>query len=131
MKDQAGFTDVRISEDGNTVGWVTLENCCASYSYAVTLVLFRGGKVVQQFFEFGTVKEWRFSGNDAVLVSRQFPHGPEYLGFYHRRISDGALLGEHECGFQHDTGEPMDSGPLPKWAQPLGVACPASDPSEP
>ena len=123
-QEQARFTDVRISEDGNTVGWVTLVNCCASYPSGVSLVLFRGGKVVQNFFDFGTIKNWAFSGNDAVTVSRQFPHGPEYLGFFNRRITDGVLLGKYECGYSHDSGERISASPVPGWAHPFAGDCP-------
>ena len=126
-KEQAGFTNVHISQDGNTVGWVTLQYAGASYPYAVKLVLFRNGKVAQRFFDFGTVKEWAFSGDDAVLELRQFPHGPEYLGFIYRRISDGALLGRYECGYYHDTGELIKADRAPDWARPFEGHCPQSE----
>lgn len=126
-KDQAGFTDVKISEDGNTVGWVTLEYAGASYPYPVALVLFRNGKVVQNFVEFGIDNGWTFVGNDSVIISRTFPHGPELFGFFHRRISDGALLGEYKCGYVYGPNgyELMDADPVPKWATSFAEECPS------
>jgi len=127
--EQAGFTDAAISEDGNTVGWVTLEYVNASYPYAVSLVLFRGGKVMRIFSEFGTLTKWKFSGNDAVVVLRELPHGLEFLGFFHYRISDGALLSEYRCGYVSgpDGDELVQQGPVPEWAAALGAHCPSAE----
>lgn len=127
-KEQVGFTDAAISEDGNTIGWVTLGFGNASYPFPLKLVLFRDGKVIQTFSEFGILTKWMFMGKDAVVVLRQFPHGPELLGFFHYRISDGALLGEYRCGYVYGSNgyELMEQELVPEWAIAL-AHCPSGD----
>src|SRR6266700_1859526 len=64
VSEQEGFDKPQISEDGHTIGWLALTpNCCTSYPLPTGLVVFRNGRIVQDFAEAPPIWRWTFVHN--------------------------------------------------------------------
>ena len=124
--DQQGFEQVKVSRDGQTVGWLAdKSNCCTSYPLPMVLVLWRGGKVIHRFTGAPPTFHWAFGpGADEVVLQQEYPHGPEYITYSRMRISSGKQLARYKCDQNNRTKEPQ-----PGWTRLVHRECPAYNPA--
>jgi hypothetical protein len=56
-----GFSQVQLAADRQTLGWaIQVENCCTSYSLALSVVLFRSGRILRSISTGHMVWSWMF-----------------------------------------------------------------------
>jgi len=60
-KDQVNCSSVKIADDRHTVGWLAeYPSCCTSYPLPLTLVIYRGGKIIRRIALSQSIWDWRF-----------------------------------------------------------------------
>ena len=94
--NEIGFSDVKLAEDKQTIGWtIDVENCCTSYPLPSELVVFRGGHILQTFDNIRMIWSWMFvRGGERVAVVSGFSHGPEVGQYQLYDVETGKLLAE-------------------------------------
>lgn len=109
---QLGIDSVKISEDGQTAGWLILyTDPDSSTPYAGTLVLWRDRRIVQQFEAGQTFWSWSFYA-DATQVA--YHVGPTHGEAPHcelHEIADGRLVASWD-------GD-LDGAKRPDWTKGL------------
>jgi hypothetical protein len=91
-----GFSDVRLAEDRQTLGWlVNVENCCTSYAIPLSVVVFRDKQVLHTFSPGLMVWSWEFvQGGQQVKVDSGTVHGSDVTGEQLYDVKSGKLLSE-------------------------------------
>src|SRR5258708_33613387 len=106
-KDQVAFSSPAIAPDRKTVGWlVDVPNCCTSYPIAVTLVVYRSGKVIRRL------------GNESMIADWGFRAGGTQVAFYTNTVH-GDLAPRYEL---HDV---KTGRPVARWDGHLTEASPS------
>jgi len=95
-KGQAGCESLKIADDGQTVGWlVDFDNAGLTYPIALSLVVFRDGKVPQHFgdLDVDVIEDWQFhaGGKQVAFVTNAF-HGGGRAHYELRDVEKGTLL---------------------------------------
>lgn len=111
-KDQVGSSDVKIADDKKTVGWEALEdNCCTSYPIALSVVIWKDGKVRQRLGDGMMIYDWRFweGGKQVAFCS----------GTVHGDSGGHCELHDVESGKTLDTIDGHLTGDSPAWARGL------------
>lgn len=78
-KDQISCDQPKLGEDQKTAGWrINYDNCCTSYPVPLTLVIYRGAKVIRHFSPGQAIGDWQFlkAGREVAFWS-----GPLYGDF--------------------------------------------------
>src|SRR5664279_1259034 len=112
-----GFSQVQLAADRQTLGWaIQVENCCTSYSLALSVVLFRSGRILRSISTGHMVWSWMFlQGGKQVAVVTGLPHGPEVGDYRLYSVATGKLLAEMS-GDEQIQGLKPDA---PAWARSL------------
>jgi hypothetical protein len=69
-KRQQQCSSPKIADDRRTVGWlVEVPNCCTSYPIPLSLVVYRGGRVIRRFQPGQAIWDWQFlnAGNQVAF----------------------------------------------------------------
>jgi hypothetical protein len=76
-KGQVSSDSASIADDKETVGWlVKFPNCCTSYPIAMTLVIWRSGRIVRRFGNGMLIANWHFvAGGKQAAFSTNTVHG--------------------------------------------------------
>ena len=115
--DQVGFSDPRISADGNKVGWLAMyPNCCTSYPIPLSLVVMDASRQLHRFDGIKlAVFEWCFLPNSAeVAFTQTTVHGSNFQHFERRAIADEKLLAQYEYPHEDDENA-LARKRAPKW----------------
>jgi hypothetical protein len=111
-KSQVGCDLVSVADDQETVGWlVKVPNCCTSYPIAMTLVIWRSGRIVHRFGNGMLIANWHFvAGGKQAAFSTNTVHGDFAPHYELRELRSGHQVARWD-------------GPLtdkaPPWAQTL------------
>ena len=113
-KEQVGYGDPVISEDGKAVGWTGLYKYSTSYPVPWDLIVYSSGKM-QHFGHGGgmPISEWRFEARGKRVAFRaETLHGPFKEYYELSDTASGRMIARYD---------PADSPgkPLPKWAEGL------------
>lgn len=94
--NEVGFSDVRLAEDKQTIGWtIDVENCCTSYPLPLRVVVFRNEHVLREFDRMQMVQDWMFlNGGARIAIVTGFPHGPQIGDYRLYEVKTGKLLSE-------------------------------------
>ncbi len=124
VSEQEAFDKPQISADGHTIGWLALTpNCCTSYPLPTGLVVFRNGRIVQDFAEAPPIWRWAFVHNATqVAYAKHPPHGRFTVEYKLRRISDGTLVDRYSC--DQDDAAQMSGKNAPRWVLAVAFTCP-------
>lgn len=116
--DQVGFSQPRVSSDGQYAGWlVLLPNCCTSYPISLTLIVMGPRRSVHRFEGPQATFGWCFAESAAAVVYRRAAlHGAGSEYFEMRSLRDGRLLRRHETPTRADLSAVTEAA-LPQWAQ--------------
>jgi hypothetical protein len=109
---QVGCDLVRVADDQQTAGWlVEVPNCCTSYPIAMTLVIWRSGRIVHRFGNGMLIANWHFvaSGKQAAFYTNTV-HGDFAPHYELRDLPSGHQVAKWD-------GPLTDKAPL--WAQEL------------
>ena len=93
-KGQAGCESLKVAEDGKTVGWlVDFENDGTSYPVALSLVIFRDKRILQQFGGTDVIEDWQFraGGTQLAFVTNAL-HGGGRAHYELRDLAKGTLI---------------------------------------
>ncbi len=90
------FTGVQLAQDRQTLGWtVNVENCCTSYSIAMSVVVFRNRKILHTFTQGQMVWKWMFlDGGSQVAIMFGPVHGTAAGDYQLYNVGNGKLLSE-------------------------------------
>ncbi len=111
-EDQVGSVSVSIADDKETVGWLAqFPNCCTSYPIALTLVIWRSGRIVHRFGNGMMIGKWHFvAGGKQAAFHTDTVHGDFAPHYELRDLQTGRKVAKWD-------------GPLtdqaPSWAQNL------------
>jgi hypothetical protein len=75
---QESFSDIRLAEDSQTIGWLASYMMCAqSYACPLELIIFRSGHILHILApSYGIFWSWNFlNGGKRVAACSGFPHG--------------------------------------------------------
>jgi hypothetical protein len=103
---------VRVANDQQTAGWlVEVPNCCTSYPIAMTLVIWRSGRIVHRFANGMLIANWHFvdGGKQAAFYTNTV-HGDFAPHYELRDLRSGHQVAKWD-------GPLTDKAPL--WAQEL------------
>ena len=91
-----GFSGVELAQDRQTVGWtINVQNCCASYSIPLSVVVFQHKQVLHTFDQGQLVWSWMFvEGGMQVAVAFGPTHGPEVGDYRLYDVITGKLVSE-------------------------------------
>jgi hypothetical protein len=111
-KGQVSCDSVRVADDKQTVGWLAeYPNCCTSYPIALTLVIWRSGKIVHRL------------GNGMLIANWHFVAGGKQAAFYtntvHGDFAPHYELRDLQTGRQVGKWDGALSDKAPSWAQGL------------
>ena len=97
-KDQVAFSSPAIAPDRKTVGWlVDVPNCCTSYPIAVTLVVYRSGKIVRRLGNESMIAGWGFrAGGTQVAFYTNTVHGDLAPRYELHDVKTGRLVASWE-----------------------------------
>jgi hypothetical protein len=115
--NQEGFSDVQLAEDRKTIGWAeTYDNCGTSYAVALSVVIYRSGKIVQSIDSGQMVWNWMFVDRGKRVAIVWGPtHGPEVGDFRLYDVRTGKMLAE-----VYGDGKTQALKPdAPQWAKKL------------
>jgi hypothetical protein len=118
-RGQVGIEEVQIAGDGRTAGWlVTYGSPAVTYDIAGTLVVWRGGRIIQRFpgrFQEGPVFwSWSFVADGKQVAYHTGPlHFESTSHCYLHNVSDGRLVA------QWDGKLDDDSATRPAWTAGL------------
>lgn len=115
--NEVGFSDVKLAEDKQTIGWtIDVENCCTSYPLPSEFVVFRDGHILHTFDKIRMVWSWMFvRGGERVAIVSGFSHGPEVGQYQLYDVKTGKLLAE----FWGDEKLQALKPDAPQWAKLL------------
>ena len=95
QKEQVGVASLTIAGDHRTAGWLAeFPNCCTSYPVALTLIIYRDGKVIHRLHN-GTLilNNWRFlDGGKRVSFATNTVHGDFAPHYEMHDVLSGRLL---------------------------------------
>ena len=111
-KDQAGIQSAQLSEDRTTAGWlVEYPNCCTSYPVALTLVIYRSGRIVRRLTPGWMIFDWRFlEGGKKIAMSAGTVHGMTYRSLSLYDVVTGRMEDHWDGAFEATP---------PAWAREL------------
>lgn len=95
-KDQVQASAPKVAEDGQTGGWlVQSDTCCTSYPIPLTLVLYRGGKIIHRILPGQSIWDWGFRDAGRRVAFYVGPlHGDFIPHFELHDVQSGRLLAE-------------------------------------
>jgi hypothetical protein len=95
-KGQVDCASAKVAEDKRTTGWlVEVDNCCTSYPIPLSLVVYRGARVIQHFEPGQAIWDWQFLNNGTQVAFWIGPtHGAFRPHFELHDVRSGRLLGE-------------------------------------
>lgn len=94
-KGQASCESPKVAEDKQTVGWlVDYKNDYISYPIPLTLIVFRGRKVLQRFGgDLDPIEDWHFqAGGGQVAFVTNALHGGGRAHYELRDVQNGSLV---------------------------------------
>jgi hypothetical protein len=109
---QVGSDSVSVADDKETVGWLAkFPNCCTSYPVALTLVIWRSGKIMHRLGDGMLIAKWHFvAGGKQAAFYTNTVHGDFAPHYELRDLQTGRQVAKWD-------------GPLteqaPSWAQEL------------
>jgi hypothetical protein len=114
---QAGFSDLDVGSDKETVGWAeTYWECCQSYPMPLVLTLYRAGGIVRRIRQGQVLWAWSFrEGAQRVATVWGTAHGPEVGDYRLYDVRTGRLLAE----VYGDEDTQQLKSDAPGWAQEL------------
>ena len=94
LRDQVGFTQVRLSGDRKRLGWVAqFPNCCTSYPVPLQLAVSSENGSVVVFPASQAIFKWNFAkGSKAVVYRQEALHGSAVATYSLGRLKDGKIL---------------------------------------
>ncbi len=98
-KDQANATEAKIADDKQTVGWLVEYKIDdgTSYPIALTLVLYRSGKILHRFETSMVIADWQFvEGGRQVAFYTNTLHGDLGAHYELHDVSSGRLLAQYD-----------------------------------
>lgn len=118
LRDQVGYSQPRISSNGQFFGWLALyPNCCTSYPIPLVLVVMDKDRHLYEFQGAQATFGWCFQpSSSAVAYRRALLHGLTPDLFELRRVQDGKLLKAFEVPVQ-ESGQSQPTINLPSWAK--------------
>jgi hypothetical protein len=123
-KGQDGIENVRVAEDGRTVGWLVdlWASCCVSYSIPIELVIWRDGGVIRRIHPVQAIFGWTFLAGGKEVAFHNAPlHGSETYECSRVDVRTGRELEEWSI---------MRKTPVPAWVKLLDEQFPMPDPDE-
>jgi len=112
-KGQAGVDFLKIADDKHTAGWLVDEKIDdgTSYPIALTLVVYRSGKILHRFGDGMVIANWCFlEGGEQVAFYTNTLHGDLAPHYELHGVASGRLVGKYD-------GHP---GPhAPAWTRDL------------
>ncbi len=121
-REQVGFRQPRISEDGRVVGWLAeFPNCCTSYPIPLKLVLYLNGRV-RMFTGIGLpVWQWGFQdGGKRVAFEQETVHGGLGVHYELRDVANGRLIAEYGPEVGPDN-QALPVQNVPQWVEQLNA----------
>lgn len=93
---QAGFSDLDVASDKETVGWgETYWECCQSYPVPVVLTLYRSGKILQRIRQGQMLWAWTFlDGANQVAALWGTTHGSTSGTYQLYDVKTGHMVAE-------------------------------------
>jgi hypothetical protein len=115
--NSVGFSSVQLAADRQTLGWTTkVENCCASYSIPLSLVVFRNRRMLHTFEQGQMIWDWMFvQHGECVAIVFGPTHGPEIGDYRLYNVTTGKLISQ--VWGDPDT-QALESN-SPEWAKRL------------
>ena len=114
-RGQVGIEDSHTAGDGRTAGWLVMYRVpdAMSYPIALTLVVWRGGRIIRRFRTEQTLYSWSFVADGKQVAYHIGPlHGERASHCELRNVSDGRLAA-------HWDGDLDDSTRRPAWTAGL------------
>ena len=130
-QEGGGFTDISVTPDGRTVGWVANQMLTpleggTNYEYAVgvSIDVWRDGQVIQRLSpDAFVIREWIFLKNgEEVAVHTAPTHGTDFFGCTQFDVRTGKNLAHWSIDRRNYV--------VPEWAKPLLVNDPLPGPDE-
>lgn len=123
--EQVEFDRIAISEDGRSVGWLSLYlNCCTSYPIPLNLIVYTNG-ALRRFKGSGLpVWQWHFTARGKqVAFQQETVHGGLGIHYELRDIATGRLIAEYSPPVGPDN-QPLPNQTVPKWVAELDAKQP-------
>jgi TonB family protein len=119
--EQVGFDKIAISEDGHSVGWLTLyPNPGTSYPIPLTLKIYSNGDL-HEFTGGGLpIFDWHFTaGGKQVACESETLHGGFGIHYELREVATGRLIAEYSPEYGPDNRLLEIQKNVPKWVEEL------------